>query len=70
MFVEPADPTFEQKGDETKPSLRLEASESPFSRKKYQKSQPLGRVYDGSAMRSTLQWTPKYPSFAEFIKSQ
>ena len=34
MFVEPAEPTFEQKRDETKPTLHLAAAESPFSPQK------------------------------------
>ena len=34
MFVETAEHTFEQNGDETKPALHLAATESPFSRKK------------------------------------
>ena len=33
MFVEPAEPTFQQKLGETKPTLHLAAAESPFSRK-------------------------------------
>ena len=38
IFVEPAESTFEQKRDETKPALHLAAFESPFSRKKDKKS--------------------------------
>ena len=34
MFVEPVKPTFEQKRDETKPTLHLAAAESPFSPQK------------------------------------
>ena len=33
MFVEPAEPTFEQNRGETKPTLHLAPAESPFSRK-------------------------------------
>jgi len=34
MFVEPAEPTFEPKRGDTKPTLPLAAAGTPFSRKK------------------------------------
>ena len=33
-------------------------------------SDPIGKVYDGSASNLNLKWDPRYVSFDEFMKSQ
>jgi nucleoside-diphosphate-sugar epimerase len=31
---------------------------------------PIGKIYDGSASNKALNWSPRYPSFDEFMNSQ
>jgi nucleoside-diphosphate-sugar epimerase len=33
-------------------------------------SDPLGKIYDGSATNKALNWKPRYPSFDEFMRLQ
>jgi nucleoside-diphosphate-sugar epimerase len=62
------------------PMARKEICESALIAKKYQgkqmpkfigtESDPIGKIYDGSASNKALKWDPRYESFHTFMSSQ
>jgi nucleoside-diphosphate-sugar epimerase len=62
------------------PMTRKELCESTLKAKKYQGKQmpkflgtdsdPIGKIYDGSASNKALKWDPRYESFHSFMSSQ
>lgn len=61
------------------PMTRKEICESSLKAKKYQgfkmpkflgtESDPVGKIYDGSASNKALKWDPRYESFDAFMSS-